>query len=406
MTRVLVLDTGKEWGGGTNSLLELLKRIDRRRFEVHACFYHDYARGQGSTISSELAALGIAFTCLPKLRQPLWAKIAKELVRGLLTWHHGLRARAVFAIESAWRIQPRAAQVERLLREGGHGLLYLNNQPSSNLEGYLAGEAADVPVVQHCRIDATLNAAEVATTNRVARTVICVSQGVANSLQAQGITITKLAVVHNAIDGMQLLPAPRPLPGVPPGALVIGTIGQLVKRKSVDDLLRAIGKVGVTEGNPRGTDKTPIHALIVGSGPEEQSLRALAKTLGISGQVQFVGFQKEPLPWLAAMDIFVLASSKEGLPRVILEAMLLAKPVIAARAVGSSELVADGDSGFIYPHGDIDALATRIIELAGDAALRARLGNAGRTRVLEEFSIERYIIGVERILAQAAKVAA
>jgi hypothetical protein len=45
MTRVLILDTGKEWGGGTNSLLELLKRIDRNRFEVHACFYHDYARG-------------------------------------------------------------------------------------------------------------------------------------------------------------------------------------------------------------------------------------------------------------------------------------------------------------------------------------------------------------------------
>jgi glycosyltransferase involved in cell wall biosynthesis len=397
MTRVLVLDSGKEWGGGTNSLLELLKRIDRKRFDIGACFYHDYSRGEGSSISRELAALGIAFTRLPDLRQPFWAKLAKELARGLLAWHHGLRARAVFAIERAWRIAPRAAQIERLLRDGGYNLLYLNNQPSSNLEGYLAGEVAGVPVVQHCRIDATLNAAEIAAANRVARAVICVSQGVADSLRAQGINAGRIVVVHNAIDGTQPLPAPQPLPQVPAGALVVGTIGQLVRRKSVDDLLRAIQKLGA--------GGTPIHALIVGAGPEEQPLRALAATLGVNDRVHFAGFQREPLPWLAAMDIFVLASSKEGLPRVILEAMLLGKPVVAARAIGSSELVADGATGFLYAHGDVDALAVRLAELVGDATLRARLGQAGRKRVLAEFSIERYVAGVERVLTQTAGAA-
>ncbi|RLJ68315.1 glycosyltransferase [Sulfurisoma sediminicola] len=405
MTRVLVLDTGKEWGGGTNSLLELLKRIDRKRFDISACFYHDYARGEGSSISRELAALGIPFTRLPDLRQPLWAKLAKELARGLLGWHRGLRARAVFAIERAWRIEPRAAQVEQLLREGGHGLLYLNNQPSSNLEGYLAGEVAGVPVVQHCRIDAALNAAEIAATNRMARAVICVSQGVADSLRAQGIDAGRIVVVHNAIDGAQPLPTPQPLPQVPTGALVVGTVGQLVKRKSVDDLLHALKKLGgsgTAADLPAPTTGTPLHALIVGAGPEEQALRSLASELGLADRVHFAGFQREPLPWLAAMDIFVLASSKEGLPRVILEAMLLGKPVVAARAVGSTELVSDGDTGFLYAHGDVAALAARIDELAGNAALRARLGQVGRTRVLAEFSIEGYVAGVERVLAAAA----
>lgn len=394
MTRILVLDSGKEWGGGTNSLLELLKRIDRGRFDLSACFYHDYARGEGSSISREFAALGIPFTRLPDRRQPLWAKLAKELARGLLGWHRGLRARAVFAIERRWRIEPRATQIERLLRDGGHDLLYLNNQPSSNLEGYLAGEASGVPVVQHCRIDATLNAVEIAAVNRVARAVICVSRGVADSLRAQGVDDGRIVVVHNAIDGAQPLPTPRPLADVPPGALVIGTVGQLVKRKSVDCLLRALKKLG-------GGD-TLIHALIVGAGPEEQPLRALAATLGVNDRVHFAGFQREPLPWLAAMDIFALASSKEGLPRVILEAMLLGKPVVAARAVGSTELVADGDTGLLYAHGDVDALAARIGELAGDAALRARLGARGRERVLAEYSIERYVAGVEQVLAAAA----
>ncbi len=397
--RMLVLDSGKEWGGGTNSLLELLKRIDRKRFDITACFYHDYSRGEGSSISRKLAALGIPFTRLPDLRQPLWAKLAKELARGLLAWNPALRARAVFAIERAWRIGPRAAQIARRLHEGGYGLLYLNNQPSSNLEGHLAGEAAGVPVVQHCRIDVTLNASEVAATNRVARAVICVSQGVADSLRAQGVDSGRIVVVHNAIDGAQPLPTPQPQPlaGVPPGALVIGTVGQLVKRKSVDNLLRAVQKVGGSA--------TPIHVLIVGAGPEEQPLRALAATLGVGDRTHFAGFQKQPLPWLAAMDIFVLASSKEGLPRVILEAMLLSKPVVAARAVGSTELVVDGDTGFLYAHGDVDTLAARLAELAGEAELRARLGARGRERVLAEFSIERYVAGVEQVLAAASGVA-
>lgn len=394
MTRVLVLDTGKEWGGGSNSLLELLRRIDRDRFDVSACFYHDYARGEGSSISQELAALGIPFVRLPDLHQPPWAKLAKELARGLLAWHRPLRARAVFAVERAWRIGPRARQIAALLRERDCDLLYLNNQPSSNLEGYLAGEAAGVPVVQHCRIDATLNDFEIATANRIARAIICVSQGVADSLRGQGVAAGKLIVVHNAIDGAQPLPEAQPVTDLPAGALVVGTVGQLVKRKSVDDLLRALKKVGA--------GGTPIHALIVGAGPEEQALRALAHTLGIADRVHFAGFQKQPLPWLAAMDIFVLASSKEGLPRVILEAMLLGKPVVAARAIGSSELVADGDTGTLYDHGDVAALAAHLARLAADPALRQRLGVRGRERVLKEFSIERYVAGVETALAGAA----
>jgi glycosyltransferase involved in cell wall biosynthesis len=398
--KILVLDTGKEWGGGTNSLLELLKRIDRRRFEVHACFYHDYARDSGSSVSHALASLEIPFIRLPGLRQPPWAKAAKEFARGLLAWHRGLRDRTVFAVERAWRISPRAAQLARLLREGGFDLLYLNNQPSSNLEGYLAGEAACVPVVQHCRIDATLNASEIAAANRVARRIICVSRGVADSLAAQGIDDDKLVVVHNGIDGAQLVPTPQKLDDVPAGALVVGTVGQLVRRKSVDDLLRALEKVG-TSGAPVAERRESMYALIVGTGPEEDALRTLAASLGLADRAHFAGFQKEPLSWLNAMDVFVLASSREGLPRVILEAMLLAKPVVAARAVGSTELVVDGITGFLYPHGDTAALAAHIALLRDDEALRRRLGQAGHERVLADFSIERYVAGVERELAAA-----
>ncbi|MCK7500101.1 MAG: glycosyltransferase [Comamonadaceae bacterium] len=82
-------------------------------------------------------------------------------------------------------------------------MLYVNNQPSSNLEGYLAAAATGVPLVQHCRIDVTLKPEEAAAVDRNARRVICVSQGVADSLVAQGVGPERCVVVHNAIDGRQ-----------------------------------------------------------------------------------------------------------------------------------------------------------------------------------------------------------
>ena len=76
--RILLLDTGNEWGGGTNSMIELLKRLDRTRFTVTACFYHNYRHGD-STLQEALAAIEIPLVILPTRRQPGWAKLAKEL---------------------------------------------------------------------------------------------------------------------------------------------------------------------------------------------------------------------------------------------------------------------------------------------------------------------------------------
>lgn len=391
MIKVLLLDTGKEWGGGTNSLLELLKRIDRQRFAVSASFYHDYGMGADSSISQEMAAIGVPFQRLPPLKQPLWAKLAKELARGLLAWSPALRRAAVFAIERAWRIRPRARAIADVLRAGDFDLLYLNNQPASNLEGYLAGELAGKPVVQHCRIDVALNASEVAVSNRVASRIICVSHGLAQSLREQGIDPVRLVVVPNAIDSAQAIPDAADIEGVPAAAMVVGTIGSLIKRKSIDHLIRALA-----------SRSEPLHLLVLGAGPEAATLKQLAVELGVAARVHFAGFQQQPLPWLAAMDIFVLASAKEGLPRVVLEAMLLGKPVLASRVVGPAELVVDGETGFLYDYGDVAALAARLGELAGSPVLRARFGEAGRRRVVERYSIDGYVKGVEQVLSAAA----
>jgi glycosyltransferase involved in cell wall biosynthesis len=392
--RILVIDTGKEWGGGTNSLIELLKRIDRVRFDVTALFYYNYRKGD-SDLRREFAAIGIPLQLQVQPRQPLAAKLGKELARGLLGWHRSWRRDAVHAIDRLWRIRPNAQRIARHLREGRFDLLYLNNQPASNLEGYLAAEAAGVPLVQHCRIDVKLKPVETAAVNRIARRIICVSQGVADSLVGQGVDRDKCAVVVNAIDGEQTLPDPMPLPQVVPGAVVIGSVGSLIARKANDHLLRAAAAV-------RTRCAAPFHLLLVGEGPERVALEMLARQLGLADRVSFAGFQKAPLPWVAAMDILVLASAKEGLPRAILEAMLLGKPVIASDVVGSRELVRPNVTGLLYPYGDADALANHLQRLLEHREERRRLGDAGLAMVREEHSIERYVAGVEAILGEAA----
>jgi glycosyltransferase involved in cell wall biosynthesis len=101
------------------------------------------------------------------------------------------------------------------------------------------------------------------------------------------------------------------------------------------------------------------------------------------------------------MDVFALTSPSEGLPRVILEAMLLAKPVVASNVTGSKEMVAPGETGCLYPYGDIDGLAACLADLLRDPAKRQAMGAAGRRRASAEFSIETYVAGVSRILENA-----
>jgi len=391
--RILLLDTGNEWGGGTNSMFELLKRLDRQRFAVTCCFYKDYRKGKdGRLLSEELADIGIPLLILPIHRQPLWAKLAKELSRGVFSWSSRLKKRAVLAVDMQWRIKPRVAALRKLLEDGGFDLLYMNNQPSSNLEGYLAGEAAGLPVVQHCRIEPTLQLGEAAIVNRVVTRIICVSQGVADVLAAQHVAEHRLRVVHNAIDCRAALPAPIKLPPTTQ-RLVIGTVGQLTARKGVAHLLQALA-------NLKG-EGLPVSCLILGEGPQRAELEGLAQRLGLGEQVCFVGFQPVPLAWVQAMDVCVLCSSKEGLPRVILEAMLAGKAVVGSEVTGTRELIVHEKTGLLYAYGDVPALTTALRRLLLDPPLRKGMGEAGRGRVIERFSIESYVAGVAQVLDEA-----
>lgn len=397
---ILILDTGHEWGGGTNSLLELLKRTDREKFRFFAAFYSNYPCGATSDIKSELEKLGVRFFLLERSAQPLPAKLFKETVRALMFFSRRTRRLGAFMADYRWRIQPAAARLAGLIRNHRIDLLYMNNQPSTNLEGLLAARMTGIPALQHARKVAELNFIERSLANRVLRRMICVSQGVREASVAEGIDESRCVVVYNGIDTTAAPTRPaldiRREYGISAQEILVGTAGSLIKLKRVDQLIDAMAVV------IKNTTR-PVKCLIVGDGPQKTELQALAKARGLEQICIFAGFQPDALSHINAMDLFVLSSSQEGLPRVILEAMLMGKPVVASNVTGSSELVVPEQTGFLFPFGRVDQLAEHIATLAGDRDLRSRMGEAARARVIENFSIERYVGGVEAVLEEALR---
>ena len=127
---------------------------------------------------------------------------------------------------------------------------------------------------------------------------------------------------------------------------------------------------------------------LIGDGPLTQAVQQKTSDLGLASRVEFSGLCNDVPSRLAGSDVFVLASSWEALPLSILEAMRAGLPVVASDVGGVSESVTDGMTGFLVPKGDKAVLADRLVRLLGDAALRRKMGLAGRAAYEREFSFE------------------
>lgn len=181
----------------------------------------------------------------------------------------------------------------------------------------------------------------------------------------------------------------RRVMGVADGRFVVGWIGRMTAVKRPDDVLRAFKLV-----RDRGVDAC---LCMVGDGPDRDRVEELAHELGIVRECLFPGYQEEIGHFFGAFDVFVLASANEGTPVTAIEALASGCPVVATRVGGVSDVVSNGEDGFLVEPGDVDALAERLVALAADPALRSRLGEAGRLRVVPRYGVERLIGDVDAL---------
>ena len=263
---------------------------------------------------------------------------------------------------------------------------------AANVYGRIAARRARVPVVvtAEMAVDLWKGRAQREIDRRLAPwtdKVVGNSRAVVDFYRKVGVPEGRLACIPSGIAAEAPPAADRAAVraefGWPADAPLAIFAGRLAPQKGVDDLLTALDLLQHV--------RPDLRTLIVGDGPLRGRLEETARAFRLldgAGFARFAGHRNDVPRLLAAADLLVLPSLYEGLPNVVLEAMQLGKPVVATAAPGTTEAVADGETGLLVPVRTPTDLAEAIRTVVGDPDLAHRLGEAGRARVEAEFRAE------------------
>jgi glycosyltransferase involved in cell wall biosynthesis len=167
--------------------------------------------------------------------------------------------------------------------------------------------------------------------------------------------------------------------------VVVGCIANCKEQKNPLDFVEVAARVPLAQ------------FVYVGDGPLRPEAEALAGRLGLSDRVKFLGWMDDPRPAASEFDIFLLTSLWEGLPCVFPQVLAMGVPVVATDVDGAPEIVKEGLNGYLCQPHDVDALADRVRALAQDGALRARMGEAAKRGVGQEFQFDSMVQETARI---------
>jgi len=329
-------------GGSERQLTETALALDRDRFAPHvACFKPGFR-------ADELRAAGV-----PVLRLPVNSFKSPAAVLG-------------------------AAQLGRYLRRNGIRIVHAFDYPMTCFSVPVA-RLFQVPVVlssqrSHRDVVPPLYRAILRFTDHIVDGIVANCESVRRELiEREKAPSSLIHVCHNGIRTDVFHPAPRPSSG----ALTVGCVSVLRPEKDLETLIEAYA---------RAQAKAPSSRLvIVGGGVALPSLKALAEARGLAARCRFEPVTSDVVPWLHAIDVFVLPSRSEALSNSLMEAMACGCAVVASDVGGNPELVAPG-AGLLFRPGDAGDLAEKLLLLFGDPALRLSLGQTAAERIRRHFS--------------------
>ena len=279
---------------------------------------------------------------------------------------------------------PFAYRLAQFLKAEKPDIVHCHSRRGADMLGGLAASLADVPAVVSRRVDNTEMRLVAALRYRPFRKVIAISEAIAEVLRDGGIEPGRIVVIRSAVDADAFGTPPdcaalRHSFGIADSAFTIAAAGQLIPRKGHRYLLEAMGMLRAT--CPR------LRLVIFGEGYLNDQLHDQAAALGLGEVVQFAGYRDDLDSFIGCFDLFVHPASAEGLGVAVMKASAAGLPVVACDAGGIGEVVADGTTGLLVAPDDAQALHGAIARLVDDEALRVRLGEAGRKRMQNEFSI-------------------
>ena len=217
------------------------------------------------------------------------------------------------------------------------------------------------------------------------------SSSVVEFYRSLGIPAEKLGCIPNGID-IPTEPCSYQGPEreamlselkLPPNSFVVGFIGRLAKQKRVEDLIWAVETL--RQMRPQ------LCFVIVGDGPERERLEAFARDVGATPSLRFLGHREDASRWMKLFSVFCLASSFEGMSNSIMEAMSMGKPVIASDIPPNRELVVQDETGYLPKLADSVGFMQFMRRLIDEPSLCEKMGQAGRERIQQFFSIQRMV---------------
>jgi len=336
---------------------------------------------EGNDLADHVAALDIKFWNVPKIKDGLDWTLCLKLSRLLKRERPHILHTHNWGTFLYGAVAGSLAGVPRLVHgEHGYSVTNAGEEPRSRL---LMGRLLSL------KVDAF-----VAVTGEIARRME----------RKWNVRPERITTILNGVDDSVFRPAAegesariRQGLGLHASDEIVGTVGRLDPIKNQGALLRALAEL-----SPRVPGKERLRCLVVGQGPEEAKLKALANELGIADRVIFTGHRGDVNVLLRAMDIFVLPSHAEGCSNTLLEAMASGTPVLASEIPGNLELIVPGRTALVFTPDDHTGLAGLMERCLNDAALRQSLSRAGIEHVRERFTMEAMLTAYERFYLSVA----
>ncbi len=381
MIKVLFLQSQSFFGADTAIQARLMRHLDRRAVSVHvACT----TAGEGDLSARR------RIHAIPNVR---------ILPTDFGPSMYGLPLRTRIARATTW---PRAGvsllAVARYIKREGIDVIHGTEKPRDAVYGVLLAKLAGARSLVHMHVAyGEWQSVTVRWALRHADAIVAVSRFAASSIVAAGYPPNRVFPVYNALDLSETrweptldASATRRALGLPPGEVVVGIVSRLYKWKGHHDLIAALALVARETPNVTlvivGEDDTRAHPT---SESYRGELEAQLRALGLGKKVVFTGFRTDIPELMASFDIFAHPSWEEPFGMVFLEAMAMAKPVVAWNSGAAPEVISHGETGLLVERGRVPELAEAIVRLARDGELRRRLGENGRERVQTEFTPRR-----------------
>jgi glycosyltransferase involved in cell wall biosynthesis len=368
-------------GGSTVCLDELVRGLDRSRFEPFVLFAYDLA-ARGALASARIqTATAAAIRGTPEPPPPEEREIRVPGLKRTSFY------RLLWSLKSYALIErSRAGWLAEWIAREGFALVHANNSVTANLAAIVAAARAGVPVVSHQRGYFRPTAFHRFATRSVDR-FLCISHSVADHYVAQGFPRERIVTVYDGIDVGSLRPRTKPARD----RILIMWAGRIVSWKGASVIVEAAETI-----LERRSDADFV---IAGTGPGLPGLREkIERSTRLKGHVHLAGFRDDVRDLIAGCDVFVNSSIEpEPLGHSALEAMALGVPVVASACGGLPEVVEHEVSGLLFEPGNGGALAGALLRLINDGNLRSRFGIESRRRAERIFNLENHLKTIETV---------